>query len=242
VEVQYVSPQIPVPDSAFRAEAVRAKRRYVASTKWISRSIAGGPSASGAMWIGVGDSMPIGVSELRCTHDVCSGSSSGVQASGEWSVDDSALVRLQRPSVDTATRGVFRSDASAMYLVGVARGRTMVRVRLPASPADTMPFRESPPRVLERAVVITNPAARVEISARSDTVKVGEALELRVGVFDRDGQAIEGAPVQVRYEDGGSAYLTTATGTLRVELKSAGLHMIAASYGTLADTLRVTLR
>jgi hypothetical protein len=243
VKVQYVSPQIPVPDSAFRAEAARAKRRYLASINSISRNISGGPSGSDAMWIGVGDSMPIGVSELRCTHDVCSGSSSGVQASGEWTVDDSALVRLRRPAADArADRGIFSSQAPAMYLVGVARGRTMVRVRLPASGVDTMAFREPPPRVLERGVVVTNPAARVEISAQSDTVEVGEALELRVRVFDRDGQAIDGAPVQVRYEDGGSAYLTTATGTLRLELKVPGSRSIVASFGKLADTVRVTVK
>ena len=81
-----------------------------------------------------------------------------------------------------------------------------------------MPFREPPPRVLERLVVGTNPAARMEISRR-DSVKVGEAFELRLRVFDSEGQAIDGAPVQVRYEDGASNYLTTATGTLRLELK-----------------------
>jgi hypothetical protein len=129
-----------------------------------------------------------------------------------------------------------------MYLVGVARGATKVRVRLPASAVDTMPVREPPPRVLERVVVVTNPAARLEISPRPDTVKAGQALELRVMVFDRDGQAIDGAPVQVRYEDGGSAYLMTATGTLRLELKGSGSRSIVASFGRLADTLRVTVK
>ena len=193
------------------------------------------------MWVGVGDSVPIGVSEFRCTHDVCSSSSSGVQTSGEWSVDDSALVRIRRPSVDSgANRGVFSFPTPAMYLVGVTRGRTTIRVRLPASPVDTMPFREPPPRVLERVVVVTNPAARVEISARSDTVKVGEVLELRVRVVDRDGRSIDGAPVEVRYEDGGSAHLTTATDTLRLEVP--GSRSIVASFGKLADTLRVIVR
>jgi hypothetical protein len=61
-------------------------------------------------------------------------------------------------------------------------------------------------------------------------------------VFDRDGQAIDGAPVQVRYEDGGSAYLTTATDTLRLELKVPASRPIVASFGKLADTVRVTVK
>ena len=65
VKVQYVSPQIPTPDSAFRAEAARAKRRYLASINWITRGISGGQSGSGAIWIAIGDSSPINVSEMR---------------------------------------------------------------------------------------------------------------------------------------------------------------------------------
>jgi hypothetical protein len=160
---------------------------------------------------------------------------------GEWSVDDSSVARLRRvkPNRDP---GAFGPDASSLYLVAVARGRTTVRVRLSPSAADTMPFREPPARTLERPVVVTNPAARVEITARADTVRLGEPLDLRVRVLDRDGQAIDGAPVQVRYEDGGSGYVMTSTGTLRPELRRPGPHTIVASFGKMADTLRVTVK
>ena len=239
VKVQYVSPQIPAPDAAFRAEAAKAKRRYLASINWITRSIAGGPSASDAIWIGVGDSMPINVSEMRCTHDVCSGSSSDVP--GVWSVDDSSVARLQRVKPD-ADPGAFSSVRPSRYLVAGVRGRTTVRVRLAESVADTMPFREPPARTLERPVVVTNPAARVEISARADTIKRGEPLGVRVRVLDRDGQAIDGAPVEVRYEDGGSAYARMSTGALQLELERPGARFIVASFGKLADTVRVTVK
>ena len=105
-----------------------------------------------------------------------------------------------------------------------------------------MPFREPPARTLERPVVVTNPAAHVEISSRPDTVKVGEPLDLRVRVLDREGQAIDGAPVQVGYEDGGSAYVTTSTGALRLELRRPGPHSIVASFGKMADTIRVMVK
>ena len=95
---------------------------------------------------------------------------------------------------------------------------------------------------LERPVVVTNPAARVEFSSRPDTINVGEPLDLRLRVLDRDGQAIDGAPVQVSYEDGRSAYVTTSTGALRLELKSMGPHSIVASFGKMADTVRVTVK
>jgi len=239
VKVEYVSPQIPAPDAAFRAEAARAKRRYLASINWIRRDIAGGPSGSGAIWIGVGDSIPINVSEMRCTHDVCSGSSSYAPTPGLWTVDDSLVARLRRVKPDA---GAFGSASPSLYLVARARGRTTVRVRLPESPADTMPFQEPPARTLERPVVVTNPAARVEISAHPDTIKLGEPLDLRVRVRDREGQAIEGAPVQVRYEDGGSAYVTTATGALRLELRRPGPHPIVATFGKMVDTVRVTVK
>jgi hypothetical protein len=238
VKVQYVSPQIPTPDSAFRAEAARAKRRYLASINWIRRSIAGGPSGS-EVWIGLGDSIPINVSEMRCTHDVCSVSSSDV--AGAWSVDDSSVARLRRVKPDRVV-AAFGPSASSLYLVAGARGRTTVRVRLPESPTDTMPFREPPPRTLERPVVVTNPAARVEFSSRPDTIKVGDPLDLRVRVLDREGQAIDGAPVQVSYEDGRSAYVTTSTGALRLELRGTGPHSIVASFGKMADTVRVTVK
>jgi hypothetical protein len=237
VKVEYVSPQIPAPDAAFRAEAARAKRSYLASINWIRRDIAGGPSGSGAIWIGVGDSIPINVSEMRCTHDVCSGSSADLP--GVWSVDDSSVARLRRVKPDA---GAFGSSSPSLYLVARARGRTTVRVRLPESPADTMPFQEPPARTLERPVVVTNPAARVEISAHPDTIKLGEPLDLRVRVRDREGQAIEGAPVQVRYEDGGSAYVTSATGALRLELRRPGPHPIVATFGKMVDTVRVTVK
>jgi len=242
VKVQYVSPQIPTPDSTFRAEARRATRRYLASINWIRRGISGGPSGSATLWIGVGDSIPIGVSEMRCTHHACGSSSSYAPSGGNWSSDDSSLVHLRRPPAPSPAAGVFSSSSPAMYLIALARGRTTIRVRLPESAVDTMPFREPPPRTLERVVVVTNPAVRVEISPRPDTIKLGEPLELRIRVFDRDGRVIDGAPVHVVYADGSGNYGTVTTGELRLELKNAGPHSVVATFGKLADTLRVAVK
>ena len=241
VPVEYVRPEIPLPDSAFRADAILAKRRYQASINWITRAISAGTWDAGDIWIAVGDSIPVGVAEMRCTHDVCGGSQPSIPAGAVWTVGDSALARLRLVQDPGAARNVFSSEYPRMYLAARASGRTKLRVSLPPSPADTMPFRDPPPRELERGVVVTAPAVRVVISPRPDTVRVDEALELRLQVFDGQGKVIEGAPVRVRYEDGGSNYLNSAAGTFKVVFKSPGTHRITASVGKLADTVTVAV-
>jgi hypothetical protein len=67
-------------------------------------------------------------------------------------------------------------------------------------------------------------------------------LSVRVRLTDGDGHQIEGAPVQVAYElAAGSWAHETTTDALRVTFTQAGTRTIVAKFGTLADTVRVTV-
>jgi hypothetical protein len=240
VAVDYVRPQIPMPDSAFRAEAARARRRYLARINWITRAISGGVHGGAAIWVSVGDSIPIAVSEARCTHDVCAGGREVVGA--EWTLDDSSIARVVAAAPRPEVPRIVRDLLPRTYLVARAQGGTVLRVRLPASPVDTMPFQEPPPRTLEREVVVTARSARIEVSPQADTVQIDQPLSVRVRLTDGDGHQIEGAPVQVAYElAAGSWALETTTDALRVTFTQAGTRTIVAKFGTLADTVRVTV-
>ena len=144
----------------------RAKRRYRASITSISRNISGGPSGSPAIWIALGDSIPVEVAQFTCTSDVCTGSSGGV-AGATWTIDDTTVVGIaaSSPTIESAD---FGSVGPRTYLVGRARGRTKVRASLPPSPADTISYREPPRRRLERDVIVSPRAARLEIVLEDD--------------------------------------------------------------------------
>ena len=239
VPVEYVAPEIPIPDSAFRAEAVRARRRYRARITTITRGISGGSFGSPAIWIGVGDSIPVYVSEMTCTHDACGGSAARVTGTA-WSVDDTAVVRLRVVSPSDSRRS-FEMPSPEAYLVARARGRTRVRATIPPSPSDTMPSREPPPRTLEREVVVISRAVRLATGSRPDTIRVGDTLSLRPQVFDADGVAIDGAPIELRYSDGDVNRLLTTTDTARIAFEHAGQRTIVARFGILTDTVRVSV-
>jgi hypothetical protein len=241
VPVEYVRPQLPLPDSASRAEAAAARRRYEASIHSITRSISAGTLDADEIWIGVGDSVQVRVAEMRCTQDACGGGGAFTPDSAAWAVDDSALVRLRFVQDPGAARKVYSSEYPKMYLVARATGRTKLRMSLPPLPTDTMPFREPPPRTLERGVVVTAPAVRVVIAPRPDTIRVGQSLELLVQVFDAAGKVLAGAPVRVRYDEAGSSYVKAVAGTFTVAFRSPGAHTIVASFGKLADTVRVAV-
>ena len=244
VGVEYVQPQIPIPDAAFRAEAERAKRRYVASINSIRRSIAGGPPGSSAMWVAVGDSVPVDVSETRCTHDVCH-LVSVAAPSGVWSVDDTTVAHLAMaaPRVDLRLARLDPLTAlPRMHVVGRTKGRTTLRVRLPVTPSDAMPAQKPPPRVLEREVVVSARAVRVELTPRPDTVHVGETVSLRVRVLDEGGNPLAGASVGVMHEARpGSNVHTTTTDVVEVTFAEAGPRTIVAKFGALSDTVRLTV-
>ena len=156
VAVEYVRPGLPHPDSAFRAEAARAKRRWEASITSVRRHISGGPDLGSAIRIAVGDSISIEIKETTCIHDFCNRVSRWSPMS-IWSVDDTALARLRSSPLANAIRdgGIADSDLPRTYLVGLAPGRTTLRARFPARPEDDTPLREPPARALEREVIVS---------------------------------------------------------------------------------------
>jgi hypothetical protein len=225
VPVEYVSPQLPPPDSTFVAEAARAKRRFEARINSISRYIGGGSIFDTApLWIAFGDSLPLVITEVRCTNDLCS--SGGVQFQGaEWSVDQTAVARLREP-----------------YLVAVAPGRTRIRAKLPPSPADTEPFREPPPHILQREVFVAPPVVRLAISTASDTIIANERVAVGLRLYDRNGELLDGVTLQLTYTEGDNAFRTSAvTPSAVLTFQTPGRRIIAAKFGTLVDTLRVVV-
>jgi hypothetical protein len=146
---------------------------------------------------------------------------------GIWSVDD--------PSVATV------SDPKAPYVVARALGRTILRVRLPASPSDTMPSREPPPRVLQREVVVSPRAARIAITPRPRSLRAEQSFEFRFRAFDRSGRQIAGAPIAVTHDLGQYKVRETTTGKLNVVVGGPGTRTVIATFGAVADTLRLVV-
>jgi len=136
VPIVYVAPQIPVPNAEFRARAARENRLYRARVDRPSRSIQAFErdfSFTGdyqPIRLTVGDSAALGVREDRCPSDYCRrlGELGEFDALARWSIDDSAVAVV---------------------------GRAVLRVRLPATPLETLPWVGDPPRIIDRDVIVS---------------------------------------------------------------------------------------
>ena len=151
VRVEYVEPQIPLPDSATRDDAAHSRRRYEASISLVARYINGRVEA---LQLRVGDSTAVYVSEMQCRHDVCTTGSTPLDSG--WTVADTSIARLQVvPPDSTDGHTVFIFGGKPLYLKALKPGRTMLRVRGIQSGLDSAPSSEPPARELEREVIVT---------------------------------------------------------------------------------------
>ncbi len=232
VRVEYVAPEIPNPDSARRAAAVEQRRRYEISIHQTTRFITGWPPYTELLWLAVGDSLRVGVAEMRCVHDACSIGLTVVTASG-WFVGDSSITALHGVSQGAALR------PSEALLVARRPGRTMLRVDGLTGPSDTTPSRTPPERSITRDVLVTVPIERVKISPRPDSVIVGSTVQFGVQAVDRAGQVIEGAPVVSRFDNGRYSRVYVGPAPFRASFETPGRSTIVASLGTRADTVVV---
>lgn len=237
VRVEYVDPQVPLPDSALRMEAAAARRRYEASVNTISRYLSGPGRSGDQLWLAVGDSVTLRVDETKCHSDVCGGVYEPLSASG-WRVGDSTIVRLRAvPDTDRALRWFGRSPA--VSVIARRTGRTRLRVLGLTGPSDTLPSSRPVPRELEVTVIVTPPVARVELAPRVQVAKVGQQVQFQTRAFSAGGRVIAGAPVQVRVEGGSYTRVMSAPHLYPVEFDSSGRYTITASFGGLSDTLLV---
>ena len=239
VRVEYVSPQIPVPDAATRADAARSRRRFEESIRSTSRYISGGGDRWGRLWLVVGDSAAVHVDEMRCTYDACISSPAIVGDSG-WTIDDPRVARVQSAVLDTSNaRFPFGPARNVQYVKALRPGRTTLRVRGVHGPSDTAVSRRPPQRKLEREIIVTPPIGRVEIVTRPDTLRVRELFTFRVRVADRAGNELAGVPATLEVLDGDGRYVRDASGPVQMGLTSSGRTRIVARLGVHTDTLAV---
>jgi alpha-tubulin suppressor-like RCC1 family protein len=235
VGVEYVAPEIPLPNADTREDARRSRRAFEASITTIGRTITGGTPDSGPLWLTLGDSATLTVDETWCHYDSCGGTT--FNAATTWSIDDSSVVRLRSGSA--AAPDAF-PRTRPVVVTARRLGRTTVRANLAPSPSDTMPSSRPPSRRLERAIHVAPPVGRVELVPPPDSIHSGESHRIEVRVFDLTGRLIRGAPVEGRL---GSEFASTAdsTGRLLFYFGSAGTKTIVASFGGKADTLQLVV-
>jgi hypothetical protein len=240
VQVHYLDPQIPQPDSRTLAEATRGRRRYQARINSIGREIRGGTGwGDEALWLAVGDTLPLEVKEIHCHYDSCVESRGEIGDSG-WSVADSSIVRLRacrRPRTEVM-KGVLKS-CTVGYAARV--GRTLLRVRGLHGPSDTMPSRTHPERQLERKVVVGRPVAGVEFISPPATVTVGEPFTFRVRAFDRAGRTVSEVPVAISIDLGSHTTGQLSTRADPFLLQEPGRRLVTAAFRGLTDTVTVTV-
>lgn len=150
--VEYIVPQIPLPDSATRDDAARSRRRYEASVSMIWRYIAGG-SNSGPLVLEVGDSAAVYVAEQRCHYDVCTSGSTPLDEG--WSIVDSSIARLRLVRSDSNEgHTLFIFGGTPRYVKALRPGRTTLQVRGIRSALDSAPSSKPPERDLDREIIV----------------------------------------------------------------------------------------
>jgi hypothetical protein len=234
--VEYVAPQLAIPDAAALADGRASRRKYEASVSTIWRRIAGDDADYGtALWLAVGDSSTVSVQESSCHYDSCIGGNLPLGDS-LWTVGDSSIAQLKAVGSE---RAVLRAFGASMQLVGRRPGRTALRIVLPPLASDTAPSRSPPERVLTRDVVVTRPLRRIALVPYPDSMRVGEVVVLRVRATDDQGRHHENPPARVRVDGGGQSYVTIATDSIRLAFTSPGARTIVARFGALADTITI---
>lgn len=232
VPVEYVAPRIPLPDAEVRTRAEVGRRRQQRAMYRLVRRIDDGRSPWPALWLAVGDTLPIWVSDAACDRHSCD--TETVDA-GAWTVDDPEVASL-RPAGPEAGQ----AEPRARYtLAGLRPGRTRLHVTGLPPARDTMRSQDTVPRSVTREVVVTLPVARVALSPRTLTAVAGEPVELRVTVHDRAGGVIEDAPMPLLTGDG--AWIWPASGVYRRTYHEPGTYTATASFGGATDSVAVTV-
>lgn len=240
VAVRYVPPEIPAPGPEERSASAAAWRRYKARTSSIDRYIWHPEGNWRPIWLAVGDSLRMSVTEYWCGFDFCS-DAFGVIGDSGWSVDDSAIVALRAtchvpPTVDERLMGPV-----CLYAFARREGETTIRVRGLHGSSDTMPSQHPPARALATTVVVGAPVVRIEITPRPDTVHQGDSVALRVRALDVEGRVVPRAPTSLTVRRHESPQASGAETPVIVRFDSIGVDRVVAGFRGLADTLVVTV-
>jgi len=236
--VEYIDPQIPVPDSAFRADVARQRRQYQASINRITRSIGSRNRMGESIVLETGDSTALSVNEMHCSFDACGGFAIGIPDSS-WILDDTTIAAVRRPGrIQSGGMLVYTSEGP--YLVGQKPGTTILRARNIRSPSDTMPSRDPVPTSLQLELRVIPRLARIEIVPRPDSVRAAETVEFRLRGIDRAGQEVTALAAEWRIQT--RPYAQTGFQLTRsVRFDSTGTAFIVARFGNRTDSLAIVV-
>ena len=250
IPIEYTEPAVALPSDALRASVAARRRRVLSTATRVVRRISGGPSDDDALWIGVGDTVVVTVTETRCQNARCL-DPVRLASDSVWRSGDPGIARVQpAPGHGAATRAI---------VIGVAPGRTTVRIAGLRGEADSLFGGGIAAAYAEREVVVADPVRMLWLWPRVDTVVVGQPIRLRIIAEGPHGDAVEGVPTGVIVERGEGQErhvqvdrpgftLPEGFGPLELRRKSVefsfdtpGQHRIIIHAGTYADTMTVTV-
>jgi hypothetical protein len=240
VAVRYLEPAIPEPDSALLARAARLHAEDRASRRTIRRQIRGSERPADPLWVTLGDSLQVYVSETICNIDLCSRHSLSPPDSA-WSVEDPEIAALRFSEPDLPRTRLHPPERSSRaFLHGLSLGRTMLKASRIESPSDTLMARTRPEPSLEQEVLVTVPPVSVAIVVEANSASVGERGWVRVTLRDEDGDQLRGVPVHLVSHRGGGRYTQAVTeDEVTVLYDRPGVWRHEVTLGDVADTVVV---
>ena len=232
VRIEYVAPELPMPDSAVRERArwnAESERRRV---EWEMRGIRVRDEYLGerSIWLEAGDTISVRFYREICHHDACGSELNPVH--GPWSVADGAVATMEVRQ-DTGTVGRYRiPGVRRTILRGIAPGTTTLAVRVGED------------SVVKRVVVA--PALRSFELDASDTI-VTRVDSLSVGLRINDTGRVLPPHATIRLslrslhtsEYGSRAEYDSLSGRVRLTFVRSGEHLLTSALGRHADSLRV---
>jgi hypothetical protein len=223
VAVRYVDPQMPAPDSAFRAAAAAAQAEWERNLRSTRRFLESPDERYAPFVLQVGDTLPVRVGESRCISDMCTSGYTPPEDDG-WSLTDSAVAVLLPPLL-RAPHPLLAPERWGSAIVGVRAGTTTIMVHGIRGPSDTIPTRDPPAQSASGLVVVTERVARIDFSPLPDTIMGGTDRPITVRLYDASGALLPHAPVGLRV----GRYILRSGGSLR--WVGPGEHVVTASYG-----------
>jgi len=227
--VRYIDPPLPSPskDSLARQDSVAAREGWGPWTRmmWTSSFAALDP-----VWMQVGQQVSAYLGEMQCRPiDSCNYRTDF--AASDWTSSDSSVVKL------TVTDNPRRAQAT---ITALRPGRSTVTVEGLHGPSDDLP-RSTRIRAFTRHIVVTKRLARLQITPRPTTIRVGSPVKLEAQLLDESGVILLDAPINflVIYDwpDNKSWGGKWSDPAVRENLTTPGHRRFIAYFAGLADTL-----
>lgn len=232
VRIDYVSPQLPLPDSVVQSRAQRSAESERRRVERVNRGIRARGVYLGTrpVWLEAGDTIHVHFYRELCRHDACGGELDPPH--GPWSVEDGKVAAVEVRQ-DTGVVGRFRIPGQR---------RTILRGIQPGS--TTLAVRVGDDSVVARVVVA--PAIRSFFLDPSDTI-ITSADSLTVGLRMNDTVRALPADAPIRlslgatntFEPSSRAHYDSVSGRVHLVFGRAGEHLLIATLGQHIDSLRI---